>query len=219
MRIPFTTDQFLDVFRQYNQAVWPAQWALHVLALIAVLLLFRDSRWAGRWISGVLAVLWLWMGAVYHLIFFRPINPAAIIFGALFVAQAALFAWAGVWQGRLTFRARPEPTCVLAGLLLVYALVLYPMLGRALGHVYPAAPTFGLPCPTTLFTIGVLMLATPAVPRVLLLVPLLWVVVGTSGAVQLGMREDFGLLAAGLVAMSVLVTRVGPRRRAAPSAS
>ena len=28
MRLPFTIDQFLDVFRRYNLAVWPAQWVV-----------------------------------------------------------------------------------------------------------------------------------------------------------------------------------------------
>ena len=28
MRLPFTIDQFLDVFRRYNLAVWQAQWVL-----------------------------------------------------------------------------------------------------------------------------------------------------------------------------------------------
>ena len=36
MRLPFTTDQFLDVLRRYNEAVWPAQWALLLLEVGAV---------------------------------------------------------------------------------------------------------------------------------------------------------------------------------------
>lgn len=32
MQLPFTTEQFFDVFRAYNTAVWPAQLVLVVLA-------------------------------------------------------------------------------------------------------------------------------------------------------------------------------------------
>ena len=35
-------------------------------------------------------------GAAYHLALFRAINPAATLFGVLFIAQAALLAWWGL---------------------------------------------------------------------------------------------------------------------------
>ena len=35
MNLPFTLEQFLDVFRQYNISVWPMQVLLIVLALVA----------------------------------------------------------------------------------------------------------------------------------------------------------------------------------------
>jgi hypothetical protein len=86
------------------------------------------------------------------------------------------------------------------GALLGYALVVYPLLGWALGHRYPASPTFGLPCPTTIATFGVLIWVRPQPRWWLLIVPLLWAVVGTSAAFSLGIREDLGLLVAGVVA-------------------
>ena len=213
MRMPFTPEQFLDVFRQYNEAVWPAQWLLYAAGAAAVVLAFSRSPHAGRVISAILAGLWLWMGIVYHVVFFRPINPAALIFGGAFIAQATLFVWLGVWRGRLTFGVPRGASSVLAVALILYALVLYPMLGRALGHVYPAAPTFGLPCPTTILTLGLLLLAAPSRPRVLFVIPLLWTAVGTSAAVQLGMFEDFGLLVAGVVTLIVLLVPALPHRR------
>ena len=48
MRLPFTTDQFLDVFRAYNDAVWPAQWLLYALGVIAAVSSARRARWGGR---------------------------------------------------------------------------------------------------------------------------------------------------------------------------
>ena len=39
MNFPFTTEQFLDVFRAYNLAVWPAQIFLVVLVLIPIFFL------------------------------------------------------------------------------------------------------------------------------------------------------------------------------------
>jgi hypothetical protein len=36
VRLPFTIDQFLDVFRRYNSAVWPSQLVLLGLAVAAL---------------------------------------------------------------------------------------------------------------------------------------------------------------------------------------
>jgi hypothetical protein len=215
MSLPFTVEQFLDVFRRYNEAVWPAQWALAALGVVAVVLAVRPGRHGGRAVAAILAALWLWMGAVYHLGFFRAINPAAALFGAAFLAQAALLLWLGVARGRMTFRVRPDVAGVAGALLVLYALVAYPALDYVLGHRYPTAPTFGLPCPTTILTLALLLWATPAAPRILFAVPLLWAAVGTSAAVQLGMLEDFGLLAAAVACTGILVGGAIRTRRAA----
>jgi uncharacterized protein DUF6064 len=205
MQPPFSAEQFFEVLRRYNETVWPAQWGFYALALVAVIVAGRgQTPRAGRIVSGILALLWLWMGVVYHLTFFRAINPAATLFGALFIVEAGLLAWTGVWRTRLVFRPQFDWASVMGGLLLLYGLVLYPMLGLALGHRYPATPTFGLPCPTTIFTIGLLLWATPTMPRTVLVIPMIWSALGLSAAVNLGVREDFGLLAAGVLAAVVL---------------
>ena len=192
MTLPFTREQFFDAFTAYNEAVWPMQLALYALALAALALAFSRGRHSGRVISVVLALLWAWMGVVYHLGFFRPVNPAAVVFGALFLAGAAVFAWEGGVRGRLRFQARSS----LGYLLLGYALVAYPFLAVLFGHVYPATPTFGLPCPTTIFTIGMLALLRAPYPRHVFVVPVLWALIGLQAVFFLGVHEDLGLLAA-----------------------
>jgi hypothetical protein len=84
--------------------------------------------------------------------------------------------------------------------------VAYPLVARSFGHIYPAAPTFGLPCPTTIATLGLLLWLVPPVPLPLVVVPLIWSAVGTSAAVRLGVREDFGLGLAGVLTLMVLLT-------------
>jgi hypothetical protein len=80
----------------------------------------------------------------------------------------------------------------------MYALLVYPALSMVTGHHYPEMPTFGLPCPTTIFTVGVLALAKPPVPRVVLIVPILWSLIGVQAAFLLGVPQD---LALGVVAI------------------
>lgn len=217
MGLPFTLEQFLEVFRRYNESVWPGQWLLLAAGIAAVALAMRGDRRSSRIVGALLAGLWLWMGIVYHLLFFRAINPAAVLFGVAFIVQGLLFAWLGAWRGRILLEPRRDAAGVAGGALIVYALAIYPLLGAALGHAYPASPTFGLPCPTTILTLGLLLWTRPGLPGVTYVVPLLWSAVGASAAVRLGMREDLGLLAAGVATMIVIGVRMlaRPARRAA----
>ncbi len=77
MELPFTTSQFLEVFRQYNTAVFPIQFLFILLAIMAIVFAVRHHRNSGRAISAILGLLWLWMGMVYHWGFFAGINKVA----------------------------------------------------------------------------------------------------------------------------------------------
>jgi hypothetical protein len=92
----------------------------------------------------------------------------------------------------------------------VFALVLYPIIGYSVGHRYPNAPTFGLPCPTTIFTLGLLLFSVEPVSRRVFVVPLLWAAVGSLAAFQLGVAEDLGLLAAGIATVAVMLLSPAP---------
>ena len=59
--MPFTVEQFFEVFKQYNEAVWPAQVIAVIDAFIAVGAALHGGRRASRLAALVLAVLWLWM--------------------------------------------------------------------------------------------------------------------------------------------------------------
>ena len=204
--MPFTISEFLDVFRSYNEAVWPAQWILLILALTAVVAALR-ARWLTRAPALILAVLWLWMGVVYHIGYFRVINPAAVVFGAAFMLQAGIFVWLAFRKPAVRFTAQRNAAGLLGGLMIAFALIIYPSLGWLAGHRYPAAPTFGLPCPTTVFTFGLLLWVQPALPRRVLVIPVLWSAIATTAAFQLGMVEDFSLPVAAIVAGAVALRR------------
>jgi hypothetical protein len=208
MNLPFTVEQFLRVFERYNLAIWPMHVVVYLLALVAIGLAVRPVGGGNRAIAAILASLWLWMGIVYHGLFFSQINPAAIGFGALFIIQGVLFLWAGVVRPGLVFQARFDGGGLLGGAFIVFAMLVYPIIGTLLGHGYPQSPSFGVaPCPTTIFTFGLLVWTAARVPKYLLVIPLLWSFIGFSAALTLGVREDTGLLVAGLVGTAVLVWR------------
>jgi hypothetical protein len=152
------------------------------------------------------------MAIAYHFVFFTRINPAAVAFGGLFLLAAALFV-SHAHAGTIRFR-RPGVSDAPALLLVTYALIAYPAINALTGHVYPRTPTFGLPCPTTIFTLGLLLLARRPVGAGLFVVPIFWSAIGTYAALRLGVVADYGLPAAVLVTTAVLLARaaqVGPK--------
>ena len=44
MNIPFTVEQFFDVFRTYNVAIWPAQVVAYLMGVIALALSARKTH-------------------------------------------------------------------------------------------------------------------------------------------------------------------------------
>jgi hypothetical protein len=208
MNLPFSTDQYLGVFEEYNRAVWPVQVSAYVLAAAALLLIFWRIRPSDRIISGILAFFWIFMGGVYHLGFFSKINNAAYLFGAAFVIQAGLFIFSGIHRDNLSFGFKPGVYSITGMLFILYAAVVYPLIGHALGHGWPNSPSFGIaPCPGSIFTLGMLLLTTRRVPKHLLVIPALWSLVGFAAALSLGIKEDVGLLIAGIGGTALLIVR------------
>jgi hypothetical protein len=206
--LPFTRDQFLAVFAAYNDAIGPAPVVAYGLGAVVVVLLLRPRGASDRIVSAVLALMWLWTGVVYHGLYFAALNPMAPVFAAGFVAEGLALCIFGVAFRRLRFGWQARPADWVGAALILYTAVIYPIFGLWAGDAYPAAPVFGLtPCPVTLFTFGVLLVAITRVLRVLLVIPALWSVVGGSAAILLDMPQDWPLLLGGAVAVPLIVAR------------
>lgn len=202
--LPFTHEQFLAVFAAYNEAVWPVQVLAYAAAAVVCIAIASRTTTAPVVVAFGLAAMWLWTGISYHWLFFLSINPAAMAFGAAFVAQAMLFAVAGA-RRRLEFFPTGQRARTIAGWSFVaYSAFLYPAIGTVVGLRFPAAPVFGVtPCPLTIFSFGVLLLAR-SVPWWLIAVPTIWSAVGTSAAWQLGIPQDWALPISAVAALPML---------------
>lgn len=203
--LPFTTAQFVEVFGAYNNAIWPAQIVVYIVASAGVALLFKPGTATDRIVSGILASMWGFAGIVYHWIYFAPINAAALIFGFAFLAQSVIFVMAGVVRRELQFAWTGTPRCAVGLILIVYAAAVYPLAGLALGHVYPALPLFGVaPCPILIFTFGCLLMLQNPVAWWVMVVPLLWSIIGGSAAILLDVPQDLMLPVSGLLTVGML---------------
>jgi hypothetical protein len=210
--LPFTPDQFFDIFAEYNRTFWPvvvAMWLSSVGVLVAA---WRNRVCQSRLLTYFLGALWAWNAVAYHAFLFTRINPAAWLFGALFALQAVLLFSVGTRE-RLEYFS---PTGLMRGIgfgLVLYS-VAYPFLS-AFSHKYPTTPTFGVPCPTAILTIGALLTVRGRVPLTLAIIPALWGLIGGSAAVLLAVPTDYVLLGAGgllIVVVTVPRMRSGPVR-------
>jgi hypothetical protein len=204
--LPFTAEQFFAVFVSYNQAVWPFQFVLALCAAAAVVVAVRWPHLASRTVPAFLAVLWVWSGITYHLLEFTRINQAAYLFGGLFVIQGLLFVFTAA-RGELRFGSTRDALWMIGVAGIAYSLVFYPVVGLFLGHRYPAAPTFGAPCPSTIFTFGILLWTRATVPLRLLVIPALWAVFTAPIAMGWGVLEDGAMPVIAILAVVLLLFR------------
>jgi hypothetical protein len=199
------------MFAAYNETIWPVQVLAYALGLVAVALVIWHPRGSNRLIPGILAASWAWLSVAFLLIAMRTIDggPGPLVFGVAFLLQAALWLIAGVLRANLRFDTKLTRFSIVGWMFIAYALVIYPLLGILAGHVYPRQPIFGVaPCPTVIFTFGLLLLTAARVPKYLLVVPFTWAVTsGISAPLNFAIYEDFGLVASGVIGTILLIWR------------
>lgn len=204
MDLPFTPEQFFALFATYNQQLWLVVAGWYLASIGAVLAAWRNPANHSRPLTYFLAALWAWNAVAYHAVLFTRINPAAWLFAMLFAVQAVLLVWAGARRAPTYFESSGSRFLIGIGFI-VYSM-LYPFLS-GLGHAYPATPTFGVPCPTAILTIGLLLTVHGEIPAALAIVPALWGMVGGSAAWLLNVPTDVPLLAAGLLLIAMVVVQ------------
>ncbi|MGE5140041.1 MAG: DUF6064 family protein [Rudaea sp.] len=207
-------DAMFKFFVQYNLDIWPAQIVGYLLYATVLFVVARRFKYSDQTIAAILALNWLWLG----IRFFVPAGAAGwsfYFFAVLFVIEGVLFA-VGATRPFLSFRFSTDVYSLTGLVLIAYAAIIYPLVGFAVGHVYPLSLTLGaFPCPTTIFTLGLFLCSRERVPWYLLIAPGLFALTGVTSP-GIGIVEDAGLFIAGLIAVPMLLYR--DRRIAARSA-
>ena len=202
--MPFTADEFLDVFAAYNTTLWVPAWALCAFTAAVFVPFVAGARVRMPLLMLLLAGHWFWAGLLYHALFFTAVNPAAWVFAALFVLQGVLFVVTVSSRG-MTAACVGSWRHVVSSSLILYSLV-YPAIAWADGFVYPRMPTFGVPCPTVILTIGFLVALAPS-SVLLSIIPVAWSLIGVSAVWLFGVHADLVLPAAGALLVVDLIWR------------
>jgi hypothetical protein len=201
-----TEQQLLEVFTAYNPQIWPMQIVAYILGAAAVALALGNLHPSRRAIPAVLAFFWLWVALFFWLPSGQQGYIPGYLFAALFLAQAVLFLFQ-TFKPQLAFGFAPSASGWAGLVFVLYALVGYPAAGALVGHVYPRMSPFGLtPCPVVAFTFGMLLLAQTKVPKALLVIPFFYALSGVLW-ISIGMWEDIGMLASGIVGAVLILRR------------
>jgi hypothetical protein len=189
----------------YNMELYPAQYLMLGLGLIAILTVFFRTKHSSRIISAILAFLYGWIGIQFYMIYFREFMPMPFVFGFLFLTQAIIFILEGTIRNRISFRFKADMYGLTGALLLFYALFGYQGLEYLLGRGYPEILSFGMfPCPTVIFSLGILLWTSKKFPTYILIVPLVHALSGFIPAFMIGIIEDMGLIISGLLILFLL---------------
>jgi hypothetical protein len=125
----------------------------------------------------------------------------------LFILEGIILAVAGLFLHRLTFRVRADLFGLVGGILIIYALIGYPLIANFTGRGYPHLLLTGMmPCPTAIFTLGLLLWTEKPIPKIVPVIPVIYALTGFV-PVKLGVVEDIGLIAAGILTISLLIYR------------
>jgi hypothetical protein len=213
MNLYFTTETFLKNFGKYNQDVFPVQIVFYLLSFFILYLIVRRKYASSMVISLILGFFWIWMGFVFHILYFSEISNAAYLFGALFILQGSFFIYSGVFKDNLEFVFRKDFSGMVAWILILYALFIYPLIGHFGGLIYPDTPELSAPCPTTIFTFGILLFSSDKTSRLLLIIPLIWSLIGFTAALNFEITQDYGLPAAGIIVFLLLTFRDYRKRK------
>lgn len=210
-----SASEFFALVEQYNLIYWPAHVVTFLLGITALILTLWKAAYSDRVISAILALLWLWSGVVFLMVFFRDLTPTLFGFavpgfaqasGALFILQSLVFLYFGVIRSSIVYGFAGDPYARVGLVAIAYAMIIYPIIGYLTGHPLPGYPVFGsAPCPVAIFTVGMLTLSVRRLPPLVLIIPLVWGLMGIVAVMVFTVWADLGLIAAGVLAFLILL--------------
>ena len=204
--LSFSLEEFLLVLESYNLDIWPLQIIAYVLILIILFVSLKPAKYSSKIILAVLSFFWLFNGIVFCFIYWAPSHIFGYIFGIFCTVQGLLFLYSLIRSDIII--APPNKTYLLIGMLFfLYSMIGYQLFGYYLDHIYPKFFPVGLvPCPTTIFTLGLLIIINTKIPIKYIAIPLIISLGGLLAAYN-GIYEDIGLIILGAWGTILIIKR------------
>ena len=204
--LSFSLEEFLLVLESYNLDIWPIQIIAYALILIILFVSLKPAKYSSIIILAVLSFFWLFNGIVFCFIYWAPSHIFGYIFGIFCTVQGLLFLYSLIRSDIKI--VPPNKTYLLIGMLFfLYSMIGYQLFGYYLDHIYPKFFPVGLvPCPTTIFTLGLLIIINTKIPIKYIAIPLIISLGGLLAAYN-GIYEDIGLIILGVWGTILIIKR------------
>lgn len=203
--------EFYDLVGSYNEMYLIVTILTFVLAIVSLLMVFRKNEHSNRIVSFTLTFLWLWIGVVFGIIVFGsfPTVLAGIemtgswyLFGGIFTVHGIILLYFGVIKDTVSYSWKPDTRHYLGLLFILFGVVIYPFVGVLAGRVFPGYPIFGImPCPVTLFTIGLLLWSDVKPTFPVVIIPIFWAFMGIVPLLFYEVYADIVTILAGTIAL------------------
>ena len=210
-------EDFFSTLQTYNETVVPMAVLTFILGMVAVFLASSKPKHSGQIISFILSFLWMWSGVVFFILFyglqevvFLNVTMPGVWYlsGVLWIIQSLVFLFVGVFKSSLSFKLGSDRQTVIGAVMIIYAMIIYPLIGFLTGRSYPEYPIFGVaPCPVTIFTFGLLQWTDGKVPVYVAVIPLVWALLGVMPVLALDVWADVGLILSGIIGFTLILVR------------
>jgi hypothetical protein len=117
------------------------------------------------------------------------------------VVQGLLILYNSLVTERLRFSYGTQIKDYIAYILIAYGLIIYPVIIFFVEGSFCETIVLGLPCPSTIFTFGLIILTTQKFPKYLLIIPSIWAVIGLSAAIHIGVIQNVMIIISAIVAV------------------
>jgi hypothetical protein len=202
----FSLEEFLLVLESYNLFIWPLQIIAYVFIVLVLFFSVTPTKYSAKIVSAVLSFFWLFTGIVFCLIYWAPTHIFGYVFGILCTVQGLLFLY-NIIKSDITIDPQDKSSKLIGILFVLYAMIGYQVFGYYLSHIYPKFFAVGLvPCPTTIFTLGIFLIINKSIPIKYFVIPLM-ISLGGFLAAYNGIYEDIGLIIAGIIS-TILIYQV-----------
>jgi hypothetical protein len=204
--LSFSLEEFLVVRESYNLDIWPLQIIAYVLILLVLFISLTPTKYSAKIVSSILSLFWLFTGIVFCFIYWAPTHIFGYIFGICCTVQGLFFLYSLI-RSDITIDPQDKSYKLIGILFVLYAIIGYQVFGYYLGHIYPKFFAVGLvPCPTTIFTIGVFLMMNTKIPIKYVAIPFV-ISLGGFLAAYNGIYEDIGLIILGVWGIILIIKR------------
>ncbi|MHA1207992.1 MAG: DUF6064 family protein [Candidatus Freyarchaeota archaeon] len=203
-------DKLLGLIGVYNQRFFPFSIILPVLLATSALVLtyycfVRPGERSSKVMKIFLGILYGVAGLETFSAFLFGATDISYIVGAVIMwIFSTLFLLDIFWKETEFKLPHPKDLLIISLTLIVWGIFVYPLTEWLLGFTWPGMVFFGAECPSTIFTIGLLVGALPKVNKMLFALLSIGAIVSGGFFSFLGATFDIAYFASGVVGLLML---------------